>query len=158
MSAQMTSPFWRGCGCRPNPTSIAGRCGRSCRALAGSFPVGAVVGALLDVPDELPGSSDRIMDLALAGGAAAVFVLLLRWIGRTRRHRRAIKLTAVVCLLAIAGGRGVWHMARRRHGWHAPTPTLIGINAVLAVGLFIPSSIMLRQPDPDEFLDRRNTT
>ena len=68
----------------------------SARALAGSFPVGALVSTLADVPDELPGSADRITDLALAGAAALSLGLLLGWIGR--KHGgivAAIKLTVI---------------------------------------------------------------
>ena len=89
--------------------------------MAGSFPVGALVGALSDVPDELPGSSDRIVDLAVAGTAALLLVLLLRWIGK--KHGgivAAIKLTFwSYVLLAIVGGRGIRHMDRRGHERHA---------------------------------------
>ena len=124
---------------------------RACgRALVGSFPVGAMVGSLADVPDELPGSYDRIMDLALAGGAAAFLVLLLRFISRKHGGMvAAIKLTAwsyAFWQSLVAAAYGTW-LAAGMDG--TPDAALIGINAVLAVGLFIPSSIMLRRLDSD---------
>ena len=73
--------------------SLVATCGF--RSLAGCVPVGALVGALSDVPDELPGSSDRITDLAVAGVAALLLVLFLLWVGK--KHGgivAAIKLTA----------------------------------------------------------------
>jgi len=124
---------------------------RACgRALAGSFPVGAVVSALSDVPDELPGSSARLCDLGLAGIAAVSLMLLLRWIGK--KHGgivAAIKLTAwsyAFWQSLVAAAYGTW-LAAGMDG--TPNTALIVINAVLAVGLFIPSSIMLRRLDPD---------
>ena len=119
-------------------------------ALAGSVPVGALVGALSDVPDELPGSSARLGDLGVAGVAALSLVLLLRWIGK--KHGgivAAIKLTGLSYAFwsaLVATAHAVW-LAAGMDG--APDTTLIGVNAVLAVGLFIPSSIMLRRLDPD---------
>ena len=84
------------------------------RALAGCAPVGALVGALSDVPDELPGSSDRIDDLAIAGIAALSLVLLLLWVGK--KHGgivAAIKLLAwSYCFQQSLCRRGVWHMDR----------------------------------------------
>jgi hypothetical protein len=124
---------------------------RACgRALAGSIPVGALVGALSDVPDELPGSSDRLIDLGVAGVAALSLVLLLRWIGK--KHGGivpAIKLTAWSYAFSqslVAATYGTW-LAAGMDG--APDMAQIVVSAVLAVGLFIPSSIMLRRLDPD---------
>ena len=83
----MIPPSWRGCGCWPNPY-INRWPVRACgRAVAGSLPVGAMVGALSDVPDELPGSSDRIIDLGLCrscGAYLAAAAALDRQ--ETRRH------------------------------------------------------------------------
>lgn len=124
---------------------------RACgRAVAGSFPVGALFGALSDVPDELPGSSDRIMDLAFAGVAALSLVLLLRWIGK--KHGgivAAIKLTAwsyAFWQSLVVAAYGTW-LAAGMNGTQ-PDMQLICINAALALGLFIPSCIMLRKLDP----------
>jgi hypothetical protein len=124
---------------------------RACgRALAGSLPAGALVGSLADVPDELPGSSDRLFDLGLAGVAAVSLVLFLLWVGK--RHSGIIGAMKVVGLsyvfwsALVAAAHAVW-LAAGMDG--ASDVALIGFNAVLAVGLFIPSSIMLRRIDPD---------
>lgn len=125
----------------------------SVRALGGSLPVGAVVGALSDIPGELPGSSDRFIDLALAGGAAAFLVLLLCRIGRNHGGIvGAIKLTAWSYAFwnsLVAAAYGTW-LAAGMDGAQ-PDIGLVAFTAVLAVGLFIPSSIMLRRLDPDYF-------
>lgn len=125
---------------------------RACfRSLAGCVPVGALVGALSDVPDALPGSSDRLADLAVAGGAALFLVLLLRWIGK--KHNGivgAIKLTAwSYCFqqAVVLAAYGTW-IAAGVNGMQ-PDMGFVAFSAVLAVGLFIPSSIMLRRLDPD---------
>ena len=126
---------------------------RACgRAVAGSFPVGALVGALSDVPDELPGSSDRIMDLAIAGAAALFLVLLLRWIGRNHGGIVfAIKLSVMIlCVLVsrcVAAAYAAW-LAAGMDGTQ-PDAGFIAFSAVVAAALFIPSSIMLRRLDPD---------
>ena len=124
---------------------------RACgRALAGSLPVSAMVGSLADMADELPGSSDRIIHLGVAGGAAASLLLLLRWIGK--KHGGVVAATKLTCLsytfwsALVAAAYATW-LAAGMDG--APNATLIGVNAVLAVGLFIPSSIMLRRLDGD---------
>ena len=95
---------------------------RACgRAVAGSFPVGALVGALSDVPDELPGSSDRIMDLAFAG-AAALFLVLWLLLDRSEPRRHRLRDQAerhILYVLVIAAGYSLHRMARRGHGRHA---------------------------------------
>ena len=125
---------------------------RACfRSLAGCVPVGALVGALSDVPDELPGSSDRLSDLAVAGGAALLLVLFLHWVGK--KHGgivAAIKLTAwSYCFqqAVVVAAYGTW-IAAGVNGTQ-PDMGLVAFSAVLALGLFIPSSIMLRRFDPD---------
>jgi hypothetical protein len=121
------------------------------RALAGSTPVGALVATLSDVPDELPGSSDRIADLAYAGGAALLLLLFLHWVGK--KHGgivAAIKLTAwsycfqQACVVATYG---TW-VAAGMNGAQ-PDMAFVAFNAVIALALGIPSSIMLRRLDPD---------
>lgn len=125
---------------------------RACgRAMAGSFPVGALVGALSDMSDELPGSSGRLFDLAFAGAAAVSLVLFLRWVGK--RHGGflgAIKLTAwsyAFWQSLVAAAYGTW-LAAGIDGTQ-PDMRLIGITAVMALGLFLPSSTMLRRLDGD---------
>jgi hypothetical protein len=121
------------------------------RSVAASFPAGAVVETLLDVANQLPGSSGRLFDLAFAGAGAVSLVLFVWWIGK--RHGGflgAIKLTAWSYAFEqslVAAAYGTW-VAAGMDGAR-PDTTLIGINAVLAVGLFIPSTIMLRKLDPD---------
>ena len=89
--------------------------------------------------------------MGLAGVAALSLVLLLRWIGK--KHGgivAAIKLTGLSYAFwsaLVAAAQAVWLAAGGMDG--SPDTTLIGVNAVLAVGLFIPSSIMLRRLDPD---------
>jgi hypothetical protein len=125
---------------------------RACfRAVAGSFPVGAIWGALSDVPDALPGSSDRIGDLAVAGAMALFLVLFLRWVGKKHGGLvAALKLTVwSYCFqqAVVIAAYGTW-IAAGVNGTQ-PDMGLVAFSAVLAVGLFIPSSIMLRRLDPD---------
>jgi hypothetical protein len=125
---------------------------RACfRSLAGCIPVGALVGALSDLPDELPGGSDRITDLAFAGAMALLLVLFLFWVGK--KHGgivAAIKLTAwSYCFqqAVVVAAYGTWLAA----GLNGAQPDMgfVAFNAVLALALGIPSSIALRRLDPD---------
>ena len=125
---------------------------RACgRAVAGSFPVGALVGALSDVPDELPGSSDRIMDLAFAGAAALFLVLWLRWIGRNRGGIVfAIRLSVISYVFwssLLTTAYTAW-LAVGMDGTQ-PDAGFIAFSAVVAAAMFVPSCIMLRRLDPD---------
>lgn len=121
------------------------------RSLAGCAPVGALVSALSDVPDELPGSSDRIDALAVAGIAAISLVLFLLWVGK--KHGgivAAIKLTAwSYCFqqAVVVAAYGTW-IAAGMNGTQ-PDMAFVALNAVIALALGIPSSIMLRRLDPD---------
>jgi hypothetical protein len=125
---------------------------RACfRSLAGCVPVGALVGALSDVPDALPGSSDRIADLVVAGAMALLLVLLLRWIGK--KHGGivgAFKLTVwSYCFqqAVVVAVYGTW-LAAGMNGMQ-PDMGFVAFTAVLALALGSPSSIMLRRLDPD---------
>jgi hypothetical protein len=121
------------------------------RSLGGCVPVGALVGALSDVPDELPGSSDRLSDLAVAGGAALLLVLFLHWVGK--KHGGivgAVKLLAwSYCFqqACVVAAYGTW-LAAGMNGAQ-PDMAFVAFNAVIALALGIPSSIMLRRLDPD---------
>ena len=96
---------------------------RACgRALAGSVPVGALVGSLADVPDELPGSSDRHRSIwALPELRRCRSCCSCCWVGK--KHGgivAAIKLTGLSYVFwSCVGGRGACRMARRGHGWRA---------------------------------------
>jgi len=76
-------------------------------------------------------------------------VLLLRWIGK--RHGGLVGAIKVLSWSyafqqsLVAAAYGTWLAGMDG----TPDAALIGINAVLAVGLFVPSSIMLRRLDPD---------
>jgi hypothetical protein len=125
---------------------------RACfRSLAGCVPVGALVGALSDVPDALPGSSHRIGDLAFAGGAALFLVLLLWWIGKKFGGIvGAMKVLAwSYCFqqAVVVAVYGTW-LAAGMNGTQ-PDMGFVIFTAVLALALGIPSSIALRRLDPD---------
>jgi hypothetical protein len=125
---------------------------RACfRALAGCFPVGALVSALSDLPDELPGSSDRISALAIAGIAALSLMLFLLWVGK--KHGGIVGAVKIVTIsycfqqAVVVAAYGTW-IAAGMNGAQ-PDMTFVAFNAVIALALGIPSSIMLRRLDPD---------
>lgn len=123
----------------------------SVRALGGSLPVGGIVAGLVDLPDAMPGSNDRLIDLGTAGASALALTLLLRWIGRDRGgFGAAIKLTVVSWL---------WWQSLVMTAFTAWTASgmdgsetdwgFVAFSAVLSAALFIPTAIALRRLDPD---------
>ena len=119
------------------------------RSLAGCAPVGALVATLSDVP--LPGSSGRIDALAIAGIAALSLMLFLLWVGK--KHNGivgAVKLLAwSYCFqqACVVAAYGTW-LAAGMNGAQ-PDMAFVAFNAVIALALGIPSSIMLRRLYPD---------
>jgi hypothetical protein len=113
--------------------------------------VGGIVAGLSDLPDAMPASNDRLIDLGTAGASALALTLLLRWIGRDRGgFGAAIKLTVVSWLFwqsLVMTASTAWLAA----GMDGPEIDwgFVGFSALLSAAMFIPTAIILRRLDPD---------
>jgi hypothetical protein len=120
------------------------------RALGGSLPVGAIIAGIFDLPDAMPGSSDRLIDLGVIGASTLVLVLMLRWFGQERGILFGLRLTAISWLFLQAlelTAYTAWIAAGMDD---APTDwAFVAFSAVLSVGIFIPTAMALRRLDPD---------
>jgi hypothetical protein len=119
------------------------------RFFTGLIPVAMLAGALLDLPDTLPGDTDRTVDLAVAGAAAAMLLFALRWFGQGRGILWGAWLWLLSCLWwqgLVLAAFTAWQLA----GADGETDWAdIVVSAVLSAGLFIPCNIGLKRIDPD---------
>lgn len=120
------------------------------RALAICPPVGGMWAALSELPDAVPGSNDRLIDLGIAGVAAGAFLFLLRRFGKGQGIVFGFKLTVISYLFwqsLVMTTYTAW-LAAGMDGTGTDW-SFVGFTAVLSAALFIPTAIMLRRLDPD---------
>ena len=120
---------------------------RACLRAMVSFPIGAMANSLSNLSAT---DNSRLDDLGIFGAAAALLVLLLRWIGRDHGIAYAIKLTFLSWLFVqslVVAVQTVW-IAAGMNGT-PNTAAWSGCWAVLRSRCSFRPACMLRRLDPD---------
>jgi hypothetical protein len=118
------------------------------RAWASCVPIGPLYASLSDLPDAI-GSSDRLIDLGIAGVSAAAFLWLMHRFGRGRGIVFGLKVAVVSYLYwqsIVVAATTIWIAASTNSdqvNWG-----FVASSAALSAGVFILTHIALTRLDP----------